>query len=96
MQTAAAGSTPKGTEDQRQEQREKTDDGKDHVLRATGQMGLRKPLLEIEPEKPAPERQDRDRDGYRDGRHRPPPFELLAIAIGHGTRLAHAHLVTVA
>ena len=34
--------------------------------------------------------------GYRDRRHRPPPFELLAIAIGHGTRLAHAHLVTVA
>ena len=36
MQTAAAGSTPKGAEDQRQEQREKTDDGEDHVLRAAG------------------------------------------------------------
>src|SRR5436853_206122 len=41
-------------------------------------MGLRQPLLKIEPEKPAPERQDRDRNGYRDGHHRPPPFELPA------------------
>jgi hypothetical protein len=41
-------------------------------------MMLRQPLLKIEPDEPAPERQDRDRNGYQDGRHWPPPFEFLA------------------
>ena len=59
-------------------------------------MGLRQPLLKIEPEKPAPERQDRDRNGIEmdvTGRLR---LNSWSIAIRNGIRLAHVHLATVA
>jgi hypothetical protein len=59
-------------------------------------MGLRQPLLKIEPEKPAPERQDSTATAIEidvTGRLR---LSSRPIAIRRGTQLAHAHLATVA
>jgi hypothetical protein len=89
------GITDKDAEDQRQEQREKTDNGKDHVLRAAGQMGLRQPLLKIEPESNLPNVRIATATAIEmdvTGRLR---LSSWPIAIRNGTRLAHAHLGAV-
>jgi hypothetical protein len=72
------GIADKRAEDQRQQECDEADDRKYHVLGAARHMVLRQPPLNIEPDEPAPECHDHDRNGYRDGRHWPPPFEFLA------------------
>jgi hypothetical protein len=58
------GVADQGAQDEREQEREQADHGKDHVLRAARHMALRQSLLDGEPEEAAPERHDRDHNRY--------------------------------